>query len=125
MARLKVPETLPEEQNNDTPIEPQEDKVIPPLEEKIIPPQEEKTIPNEAAKPDENLVHDEYLKAEIQEFSEEKTDNENPVFQTKYERYEWLLRQKELGEFEKRWICDYQQSDEFEMIYGAENRGKL
>ena len=64
MAKLKNPEEYQhEEQINDTPIEP--------VEKIEVPPQDEKTTPIENIKPDENIQHEEYLKAEIQDLRQE------------------------------------------------------
>jgi len=39
------------------------------------------------------------------------------TFEHKYQRYEWLLRQKDLSEEDKIWIKNYEKTNEYEEIY--------
>lgn len=62
---------------------------------------------------------------EIQEFSIEvkKQANEeifNGIFKNKYEKYEYLLQKDTLTKDEQDWIKEYENTDEYEQIYGED-----
>ena len=62
---------------------------------------------------------------EIQEFSIEikkQAEEEifNGIFKNKYEKYEYLLQKDNLTKDEQDWIEEYQNTDEYEQIYGED-----
>jgi putative transposase len=44
---------------------------------------------------------------------------EKPFFKTSYERYDWLMKYGCTNSDDRLWMMEYQKSDEYEMIYGA------
>lgn len=57
-----------------------------------------------------------------QDFEDEPEEQVSNIFRSKFERYKYLLQQPELNQFDKEWIKEYERSDEFDLIYGQEER---
>lgn len=62
---------------------------------------------------------------EIQEFQIEvkkqvEEKSQNGIFQNKYEKYEYLLQKDNLTKDEQDWIKEYENTDEYEQIYGED-----
>lgn len=62
---------------------------------------------------------------EIQEFQIEvkkqvEEKYQNGIFQNKYEKYEYLLQKDTLTKDEQDWIKEYENTDEYEQIYGED-----
>ena len=49
---------------------------------------------------------------------EENSDNFSGCFQTRFEKYEYLLNKETLSKKEQDWISEYKLTDEYEQIYG-------
>jgi preprotein translocase subunit SecD len=52
-----------------------------------------------------------------------KTNEDNIIsaFEHKYQRYEWLLRQSDLADEDKKWIKNYEKTSEYKEIYSEES----
>jgi len=74
-------------------------------------PGDERRIPNEAVMEDEtwNLEHGRW-----------KTEDRQAHFEEAWQRYEYLIRQKELTEEDRQWLREYMKSEEYRMLYGAQ-----
>ena len=52
---------------------------------------------------------------------EENNENFSGCFQTRFEKYEYLLNKETLSKKEQDWISEYKLTDEYEQIYGCTN----
>lgn len=43
------------------------------------------------------------------------------IFENKYQKYEWLISQNDIGEIEKAWINEYEKTEEYALIFGLNN----
>ena len=59
-----------------------------------------------------------YCSFEVKKQVEEKS--QNGIFQNKYEKYEYLLQKDTLTKDEQDWIKEYENTDEYEQIYGED-----
>ena len=41
-----------------------------------------------------------------------------PVFMNSYERYEWLMKNGCTSQEDRKWLQEYKNSDEYQLIYG-------
>ena len=60
-------------------------------------------------------------KDNIKKLQEIKDDKSHPTFEHKYQRYEWLLNQDKLPDEDKKWLENYEKTDEYKEIYSEEN----
>ena len=58
----------------------------------------------------------------LSEFKDFEEDNSPPKFHNRYEKYDYLKKKDTLTLEEENWICNYERSDEFQLIYSAEGR---
>lgn len=56
------------------------------------------------------------IKEEIQ------ADDFNGCFNTRFEKYEYLMKQDKLTKKEQEWILEYKSTSEYEQIYGDDNK---
>ena len=64
---------------------------------------------------------------EIKQFSLEvkadfQTENFSGCFRTRFEKYEYLIKKDNLTKSEQDWIEEYKLTDEYEQIYGEDNK---
>jgi len=69
---------------------------------------EERQIPSEAIQDDS--------KFKIQDTEQ----NREKHFEEAWQRYEYLIQQKELTEEDRQWLAEYMKSEEYRMLYGAQ-----
>ncbi len=60
----------------------------------------------------------------IIQFKEEINPNQNPVFENKFEKYEWLLSQENLQEKDIKWIENYKNTSEYKLIFDDKKERK-
>lgn len=58
----------------------------------------------------------------LSEFKDFDEDSHPPKFHNRYEKYDYLKKKETLTLEEETWICNYERSDEFQLIYSAEGR---
>lgn len=58
----------------------------------------------------------------LSEFKDFEEENTPPKFHNRYEKYDYLKKKSKLTKDEEIWINQYEQSDEFQLIYCAEGR---
>ena len=49
-------------------------------------------------------------------------DDFNGYFNTRFEKYEYLMKQDKLTKKEQEWILEYKSTSEYEQIYGDDNK---
>ena len=69
---------------------------------------------------DKKQVEREMLPASIKVIAEKPSSR--PIFESKYQRYEWHLINGCHSQEDRRWVENYRQSKEFKEIYGEENQ---
>ncbi len=63
--------------------------------------------------------------SDFQEIEFEEPPKISNIFRNKYERYEHLLAQENLSEEDAQWLKDYENTDEYRLIYEEERRVNL
>lgn len=49
---------------------------------------------------------------------ENKKAKKSNVFENKYQKYEWLISQKNINEKEQEWLIEYKNTEEYNLIFG-------
>ena len=66
----------------------------------------------------EKQSEDELNQFRLEIKQEENSENFSGCFQTRFEKYEYLLNKETLSKKEQDWISEYKLTDEYEQIYG-------
>ena len=69
----------------------------------------------------EKQEEDELRQFSLEVQTEEQANNFSGCFRTRFEKYEYLIKQEKLTNAEKNWIKEYKSTDEYEQIYADED----
>ena len=69
----------------------------------------------------EKQEEDELRQFSLEVQTEEQANNFSGCFRTRFEKYEYLIKQEKLTNAEQNWIKEYKSTDEYEQIYADED----